>query len=412
MGLHLDVQVADQLRQVLIDGDGSFSHTFIPKTPNDLIQLFNASVEPDMIGDNVLTQLRLVHGSDAGPYVKNTSEDSRIAQIFKNLQQFRLDFTSLRGDLEAQITLSRNGLLAQFLDNNNNLRTDIASIAGQIIAKTSSDTSASIREQTPRIIRDSVTTDHFKSIIEQSPDKVIQAISDKVNGGESIFSQTADGFRLAGKMTSITGETLIEKGVITDASISNLNADKITFGTLNGSKLKVVNIDVKSLVGQTADFVKANFNSISNSLHITGDGMFTRRNDGTISAKYLSDGIQIWGDNAWAGSLSFWSNGERVGDRGLVLWAKHGRKLNLGYGFGENTFKTAIEIDGSLGDVNLKTSLGNDGVGFVLQKWTIGGEPGILIKNKSANSGLFLGNYGSVMLHDHGGFFAKNVWGE
>ena len=405
MGLHLDVQIADQLRQVLIDGDGSFSHTFIPKTPNDLIQLFNASVEPDMIGDNVLTQLRLVHGSDAGPYVKNTSEASRIAQIFKNLQQFRLDFTSLRGDLEAQITLSRNGLLAQFLDNNNNLRTDIASIAGQIIAKASSDTSESIREQTPRIIRYSVTTDHFKSIIEQSPDKVIQAISDKVNGGESIFSQTADGFRLAGKMTYITGETLIEKGVITDASISNLNADKITFGTLNGSKLKVVNIDVKSLVGQTADFVKANFNSISNSLHITGDGMFTRRNDGTISAKYLSDGIQIWGDNAW-------SNGERVGDRGLVLWAKHGRKLNLGYGFGENTFKTAIEIDGSLGDVSLKTSLGNDGVGFVLQKWTIGGEPGILIKNKTANSGLFLGNYGSVMLHDHGGFFAKNVWGE
>lgn len=243
MGLHLDVQVADQLRQVLIDGDGSFSHTFIPKTPNDLIQLFNASVEPDMIGDNVLTQLRLVHGSDAGPYVKNTSEDSRIAQIFKNLHQFRLDFTSLRGDLEAQITLSRNGLLAQFLDNNNNLRTDIASIAGQIIAKASSDTSASIREQTPRIIRDSVTTDHFKSIIEQSPDKVIQAISDKVNGGESIFSQTADGFRLAGKMTSITGETLIEKGVITDANISNLNADKITFGTLNGAKL-----DRKSVV--------------------------------------------------------------------------------------------------------------------------------------------------------------------
>ena len=60
MGLHLDVQIVDQLRQVLIDGDGSFSHTFIPKTPTDLIQLFNASVEPDMIGDNVLTQLRLV----------------------------------------------------------------------------------------------------------------------------------------------------------------------------------------------------------------------------------------------------------------------------------------------------------------------------------------------------------------
>ena len=81
MGLHLDVQIADQLRQVLIDGDGSFSHTFIPKTPTDLIQLFNASVEPDMIGDNYLTQLRLVHGTDAGPYVKNTSEASRIAQI-------------------------------------------------------------------------------------------------------------------------------------------------------------------------------------------------------------------------------------------------------------------------------------------------------------------------------------------
>ena len=407
MGLHLDVQIADQLRQVLIDGDGSFSHTFIPKTPNDLIQLFNASVEPDMIGDNVLTQLRLVHGSDAGPYVKNTSEDSRITQIFKNLQQFRLDFTSLRGDLEAQITLSRNGLLAQFLDNNNNLRTDIASIAGQIIAKTSSDTSASIREQTPRIIRDSVTTDHFKSIIEQSPDKVIQAISDKVNGGESIFSQTADGFRLAGKMTSITGETLIEKGVITDANISNLNADKITFGTLNGAKLKVVNIDVKSLVGNVADFVQANFNSISNSLHINGDGMYSTRRNGSISAKYLADGIQIWGSNRWVGSLSYWGDDN---GKGVVLWAKSGFTLNLGYGSEERIFKTALEINGTTGDINVNTALMYNGVGFKIEKWTIGSEPGVLLKNKYASSGIFLGNYGSVMLYDHAEFYGKNRW--
>lgn len=407
MGLHLDVQVADQLRQVLIDGDGSFSHTFIPKTPNDLIQLFNASVEPDMIGDNFLAQLRLVHGTDAGPYVKNTSEDSRIAQIFKNLQQFRLDFTSLRGDLEAQITLSRNGLLAQFLDNNNNLRTDIASIAGQIIAKTSSDTSASIREQTPRIIRDSVTTDHFKSIIEQSPDKVIQAISDKVNGGESIFSQTADGFRLAGKMTSITGETLIEKGVITDANISNLNADKITFGTLNGAKLKVVNIDVKSLVGDVANFVQANFNSISNSLHINGDGMYSTRRNGSISAKYLADGIQIWGSNSWVGSLSYWG-GEN--GQGVVLWAKSGFTLNLGYGSEERIFQTALEINGTTGDINVNTALMYNGVGFKIEKWTIGSEPGVLLKNKYASSGIFLGNYGSVMLYDHAEFYGKNRW--
>lgn len=407
MGLHLDVQIADQLRQVLVDGDGSFSYTFIPKTPTDLIQLFNASVEPDMIGDNFLAQLRLVHGTDAGPYVKNTSEDSRIAQIFKNLQQFRLDFTSLRGDLEAQITLSRNGLLAQFLDNNNNLRTDIASIAGQIIAKTSSDTSASIREQTPRIIRDSVTTDHFKSIIEQSPDKVIQAISDKVNGGESIFSQTADGFRLAGKMTSITGETLIEKGVITDANISNLNADKITFGTLNGAKLKVVNIDVKSLVGDVANFVQANFNSISNSLHINGDGMYSTRRNGSISAKYLADGIQIWGSNSWVGSLSYWG-GEN--GQGVVLWAKSGFTLNLGYGSEERIFKTALEINGTTGDINVNTALMYNGVGFKIEKWTIGSEPGVLLKNKYASSGIFLGNYGSVMLYDHAEFYGKNRW--
>ena len=360
-----------------------------------------------MIGDNVLTQLRLVHGSDAGPYVKNTSEDSRIAQIFKNLQQFRLDFTSLRGDLEAQITLSRNGLLAQFLDNNNNLRTDIASIAGQIIAKTSSDTSASIREQTPRIIRDSVTTDHFKSIIEQSPDKVIQAISDKVNGGESIFSQTADGFRLAGKMTSITGETLIEKGVITDANISNLNADKITFGTLNGAKLKVVNIDVKSLVGNVADFVQANFNSISNSLHINGDGMYSTRRNGSISAKYLADGIQIWGSNRWVGSLSYWGDDN---GKGVVLWAKSGFTLNLGYGSEERIFQTALEINGSTGDINVNTALMYNGVGFKIEKWTIGSEPGVLLKNKYASSGIFLGNYGSVMLYDHAEFYGKNRW--
>lgn len=404
-----NAQIDKNTEFTLLEGDGLFSYTFLAPKPDSVITLKNGSIKPDLIGDTILTELRLVAGDSASTYEENQSQRSRLAELIDNLQQLTLKMKSEVEGLKGEISLSSRGLYAQFYDSHNNLQTDLATIAGKLLAKASSDAASSIREQTPSIIRDSVTTEHFKSIIEQSPDKVIQAISNKVNGGESIFSQTADGFRLDGKLNAITGTTYIEKGVIDSSHIKDLQADKITFGTLDGGKLKVVNINVQSLTGEIAKFVQAGFNGVNNNLHINGDGMYSTRNDGSISAKYLADGIQIWGGGGWNGSLSYWS-GE--GRKGIVLWAKRGYSLDLGYGTDvDNVFASSVTINGSNGEITFRKALNSvGGSGFIITEYTVDGGKGVLLKNKYSNSGIFFGNNGKLYLYDNGEMYGSAWW--
>lgn len=58
----------------------------------------------------------------------------------------------------------------------------------------------------------------------------------------------ADGTnRIDGRLTHITGQTQIDNAVIKDGMIANLNADKITGGTIDASKINVINVDAQNI---------------------------------------------------------------------------------------------------------------------------------------------------------------------
>lgn len=58
----------------------------------------------------------------------------------------------------------------------------------------------------------------------------------------------ADGTNLIdGRLTHITGQTKIDNAVIKDGMIANLNADKITGGTIDASKINVIHIDASQI---------------------------------------------------------------------------------------------------------------------------------------------------------------------
>lgn len=58
----------------------------------------------------------------------------------------------------------------------------------------------------------------------------------------------ADGTnRIDGRLTHITGQTKIDNAVIKDGMIANLNADKITGGTIDASKINVIHIDASQI---------------------------------------------------------------------------------------------------------------------------------------------------------------------
>lgn len=62
--------------------------------------------------------------------------------------------------------------------------------------------------------------------------------------------------RLSGKLTHITGETLIDNAVIKSAMIESVLADKITTGTLNAANVNIINLNANKLVGLDATFLR------------------------------------------------------------------------------------------------------------------------------------------------------------
>ena len=62
--------------------------------------------------------------------------------------------------------------------------------------------------------------------------------------------------RLSGKLTHITGETLIDNASIKSAAIENIRADQITAGTLNAASVNIINLNANKLVGLDATFLR------------------------------------------------------------------------------------------------------------------------------------------------------------
>lgn len=62
--------------------------------------------------------------------------------------------------------------------------------------------------------------------------------------------------RLSGKLTHITGETLIDNASIKSAAIESIRADQITTGTLNAASVNIINLNANKIVGLDATFLR------------------------------------------------------------------------------------------------------------------------------------------------------------
>lgn len=62
--------------------------------------------------------------------------------------------------------------------------------------------------------------------------------------------------RLDGRLTHITGQTLIDNAVIKSAMIESVLADKITTGTLNAANVNIINLNANKINGLDATFLR------------------------------------------------------------------------------------------------------------------------------------------------------------
>lgn len=81
-----------------------------------------------------------------------------------------------------------------------------------------------------------------------------------LNSNGDIISQinmTGPNVRIQGESIHLDGKVLIDNGIIKNAMIESMLADKITAGTLNAAIVNIINLNANKIVGLDANFIKS-----------------------------------------------------------------------------------------------------------------------------------------------------------
>lgn len=198
--------------------------------------------------------------------------------------------------------------------------------------------------------------------------------------------------RLDGRLTHITGQTLIDNAVIKSAMIESMLADKITAGTLNAANVNIVNLNANKIVGLDANFIKSKIELAfiewmkGKTISAQNDAMQINLNDGHVL--FYNDDASI--KRVLAGYPTQFIRYENKVENGQ----NHGRTIIGSNRNGTNTWKSTsfagLVIDNNsnnsvdkiyqFGDYNhMRHAQGDDGWNFsvVTQAMT----PGVWNKN-------------------------------
>lgn len=91
------------------------------------------------------------------------------------------------------------------------------------------------------------------------------AVKNLTSGGQMLnqFNLLANGINhIDGRLTHITGDTLIDRGVIKSAMIGNGQIGTAHIGTIDASQANIINLNVNTLVGFDATFIKGKFDNV------------------------------------------------------------------------------------------------------------------------------------------------------
>lgn len=157
-----------------------------------------------------------------------------------------------------------------------------------------------------------VSSDDFSTHLSQYSDTIWAAVrnrvpssSGKMTGKEIVTALRLDpsGVKISGSKVQITGETSIDDAVIKSGHIHSLNADKITTGTLNAARVKVINLDANNITGNKTRFVQSTWNNINDRVQITSAGIEMINSGAWRKTIYTATGLEMFrgrgaGDNA------------------------------------------------------------------------------------------------------------------
>lgn len=250
-------------------------------------------------------------------------------------------------------------------------------------------------------------------------DDLTQAINLRVQKNEllSQINLQAGHTLIQSNKIYLDAETVAFSGraFIPSAAITELNADKITTGTLNASRVNIINLDVRNITGDKTEFVRSFWRSAyGNYVNIDYSGM--RVAYGNTTTKFDSGGMTInavgesIGGIGWQGmvdmppnyqGLTFWLDGGgdymawAARDNGnynmnplvKMAWFRNEWRpndTNLGFNFNDPvTFNKEIYPSGRP----------SDGMGLRFYTTSYNGHSYPTIGSKSTNAGIMIGDW-------------------
>lgn len=138
-------------------------------------------------------------------------------------------------------------------------------------------------------------------------------------------------------LVAIGEKTYIKNGVIKDGMIANLNANKISGGTIDANDVNIINLNVKNLIGDFAQFTKTLWKSYYSNMEATGKGLIFTGKTGNFLKISNSTGMLTIGK----GNKSVELNTDNGG--GLNISMDYGAYFRLGHGKDRNTDIPLIE---------------------------------------------------------------------
>ncbi|WP_298490921.1 phage tail spike protein [uncultured Lactobacillus sp.] len=114
------------------------------------------------------------------------------------------------------------------------------------------------------------------------------------------------------------------RAFIPSAAITELNADKITAGTLNAARVNIINLDVRNITGDKTEFVRSFWrNAYGNYVNIDYSGM--RVTYGNTTTKFDSSGMTIKAVGESIGGIGWQGmKGMTPNYQGLTFWLDGG----------------------------------------------------------------------------------------
>lgn len=216
--------------------------------------------------------------------------EGAISSVRQSVQGFDQRIQGVEGSY-SQLSQTVGGLTTA-VSGHNGLQSRVTQLADQLSSK--------------------VSSDDFSTHLSQYSDTIWAAVrsrvpssSGKMTGSEIISAIRLDrsGVKISGSKVQITGETSIDNAVIKSGHIHSLNADKITTGTLNAARVRVINLDANNITGNKTNFVQSNWNNINDRVQITSAGIEMINSGAWRKTIYTATGLEMFrgrgaGDNA------------------------------------------------------------------------------------------------------------------